>query len=49
LRHVTVGDLIALDQLLWAYCTACGRERDLDPRTLCPSNPINPFRCSVSA
>lgn len=31
---VTLGDLIADGKLLWVYCTACGRERDIDPRVL---------------
>jgi len=31
---VRLGDLIAEHKLLWAYCTTCGRERDLDPATI---------------
>jgi cytochrome c1 len=31
---VTLGDLIRGDKLLWVYCTACGHERDVSPKTV---------------
>jgi hypothetical protein len=30
---VTLGDLLSSDKLLWVYCRACGRERDVNPAT----------------
>ena len=31
---VQLGDLIREHKLIWVYCRACYRERDLDPATL---------------
>jgi hypothetical protein len=28
---VTLADLVREGKLLWAYCTECGHERDLEP------------------
>ena len=51
---VTLADLIRDRQLLWAYCCACGRERDLDPAVLAlpPGTPVpglgrRHLRCSA--
>lgn len=33
-RPVTLGALIADSKLLWCYCRACGRERDIDPASV---------------
>ncbi len=31
---VRLSDLATQHKLLWGYCTACGRERDIDPTAL---------------
>ena len=31
---VRLADLIREGKLLWVYCRACGREKDIDPATL---------------
>ena len=31
---ITLGDLVRDDKLLWVYCRACGRERDVNPATV---------------
>ncbi len=31
---VTLGDLVRDGKLLWGWCADCGRELDLDPRSL---------------
>lgn len=31
---VRLGDLAREGKLLWGYCRACGRERDIDPATI---------------
>ena len=31
---VTLGDLINAGKLLWVYCSACGRGRDVAPASL---------------
>lgn len=31
---VTLGDLARDGKLLWGWCADCGREQDMDPRTL---------------
>jgi hypothetical protein len=49
----TLGDLIREDKLLWIYCTSCGRERDVSPKTvpLPPAVPVpeisKHMKCSV--
>jgi hypothetical protein len=30
-------------RLLWVYCSDCGRERDVDPSTLCRCPATTPF------
>jgi hypothetical protein len=39
---VTLGDLIREDKLLWAYCSGCHHERDLNAATipLPPETPV---------
>ena len=50
---VTIADLVRDCRLLWVYCRACGRERDLDPATLplprdCPVPEVGRhMRCSA--
>jgi hypothetical protein len=31
---VTIADLMREEKLLWVYCNDCGRERDVDPKSL---------------
>ena len=31
---VTLADLIRDGKSMWTYCTACGRERDVEPASL---------------
>jgi hypothetical protein len=33
-QPATLGDLIREDKLLWIYCRACHRERDVNPATV---------------
>lgn len=34
LHPVTIAHLIAQKKLIWGYCKACGRERDILPQAL---------------
>lgn len=50
---VTLGDLMRDGRSLWGWCADCGRELDLDPKTIAlpPSYPVPEvglrMRCTV--